>query len=197
MAPRDYAVNVLNTCNRWIGALVMVSNALASAWIFVMMFIVVADITMRFVFNSPIHGTTEIIQASIIVVLYLQIAHTLRSGRLTRSDALYNRVLMRRPALGQLLGLFFHAAGLVFMLAILWPGWPRWLNAFRAGDFEGIPGVFTFPRWPAYFVLFVGCTLMAVQFALLMIDNILALAGRPPLERLGVERTQSAADGAP
>jgi TRAP-type mannitol/chloroaromatic compound transport system permease small subunit len=188
-------VRFLSGFNRGFGAVAMASNALASAWIFVMMFIVVADIFMRYVFNAPIDGTIEIIQASIIAVLYLQLAYTLRSGRLTRSDAFYNRMLARHPKVGQVVGLVFHAAGLVFMLAVMWPAWPRWLNAYRAGDFEGVPAVFTFPRWPAFLVLFIGCALMAIQFALLMIDNILALAGKPPLEKLRSEHAPPTTEG--
>lgn len=181
----------LNSFNRWFGVIVVGANSLASFWIFVMMFIVVADIFMRFVFNAPIDGTTEVIQASIIIVLYLEIAYTLRSGRLIRSDAFYNWLSARSSLIGNVLGLLFHAAGAALMIAIMVPGWPRWLNAYRAGDYEGIPGVFTFPRWPAYFVLFIGCLLMAIQFALLMIDNVLALAGKAPLERLDFERAKS------
>jgi TRAP-type C4-dicarboxylate transport system permease small subunit len=188
-------VRFLNVFNRYFGMLVVASNALASAWIFVMMFIVVADIFMRFVFNAPIDGTTEIIQASIIAVLYLQLAFTLRSGRLTRSDAFYNRLMARRPRAGEALGLMFHAAGLAFMLAVIWPAWSRWLTAYRAGDFEGVPGVFTFPRWPAFFVLFVGCALMAIQFVLLMIDNLRGLAGKPPLDKMAAELPRSPVDG--
>lgn len=174
----------LNAFNRAFGALAIAANALGSAWIFVMMFIVMADIFMRYLFNAPINGTTEVIQASIIVVLYLQIAYTLRSGRLTRSDALYKRLLASRPVIAHLLGLFFHAAGAALMAAIMLPGWTRWLSAYRAGDYEGIIGVFTFPRWPAYLVLFIGCGLMAIQFALLFIDDVLALLGKPPLDKL-------------
>lgn len=184
-------MRLLDTVNRGFGGLVLAANALGSAWIVVVMFIVVADILLRYLFNAPLDGTTEIVQASIIAILYLQIAFTLRSGRLTRSDAFYARLMQRRPAAAHLLGLVFHLAGLLFMLAVIWPAWGRWVRAYEAGDFEGVPGVFTFPRWPAYFVLFLGCVLMAIQFALLMIDNLLCLAGRPPLRRLRAETPRS------
>jgi len=187
-------VRLLDSLNRGFGVVAVAANCLASFWIFVMMFIIVADIFMRFVFNAPFDGTTEVIQASIIVVLYLQIAYTARSGRLTRSDAFYNWLTGRHPKLGNALGLFFHAAGAALMVTIMWPGWSRWLNAYQAGDYEGIPGVFTFPRWPAYFVLWLGCGLMAIQFALLFIDNVLAIAGKRPLDRLQLEKPSHTAE---
>ncbi|MFN0304394.1 MAG: TRAP transporter small permease subunit [Burkholderiales bacterium] len=172
---------MINALYRAFGAIVLGSNCLASIWIFVMMFIIVTDIIMRFVFNAPIDGTTEVIQASIIVVLYLQIAYTLRSGRLTRSDAFYNWLSERHPRIGNALALFFNVAGAALMAGIMWPGWSRWLRAYDAGDFEGIPGVFTFPRWPAFLVLFIGCGLMGIQFLLLVLDNLRGIAGKPPL----------------
>ena len=68
------------------------------------------------------------------------------------------------------------------MLAIVIGGWPKWLQAYNAGHFVGNVGVFTFPEWPQRIMLVIGCTMMAVQFALIAVDHVRGMFGLPPLE---------------
>ena len=162
--------------------IVVIANAAASAWIFVMMALITTDIVLRFVFGAPISGVTEIVEISIVTILYLQITHTLKVGRMTRSDALYSSILRRYPPVGHIMGILFSAAGVGLMIAIIKGGWPKWLQAYHGDFFVGNTGVFTFPEWPQRFVLEVGCAMLAIQFALLALDNIRGLFGKPPLE---------------
>lgn len=161
---------------------VLVSNAVASGWIFVLMLLITTDIVLRFVFNSPLSGTTEIVEISIVTILYLQLAHTLKVGRITRSDALYGAILRKWPPIGNIMGILFHLAGVGLMVAIVYGGWPKWLQAYSGGHFIGNVGVFTFPEWPQRLVLVIGCTMLGIQFALAVVDNIRGMMGKPPLE---------------
>jgi TRAP-type mannitol/chloroaromatic compound transport system permease small subunit len=162
------------------------ANWLGSMWIFCMMLIVVFDVAMRFAY-SPVSGPKEIIEASIIIILYLQIAHTLKSGRITRSDAFYMRIVRSRPTVGHLLGAFFCLAGAGLMAAIMWEGWFKWIQSFEGGFYIGAVGVFAFPEWPVRLTLFVGCGLMGIQFLLMASDAIAAALGYPSGERDGEE----------
>tara|TARA_A100001037_G_scaffold305707_1_gene346927 strand:- start:4353 stop:4940 length:588 start_codon:yes stop_codon:yes gene_type:complete len=175
-------LGLLDVLRRIFDKIVLVSNAVASGWIFILMLLVTLDIVLRFVFNSPLSGVTEIVEISIVTILYLQLAHTLKVGRVTRSDALYGRILIKWPAMGNIMGILFHLAGVGLMLAIVIGGWPKWLQAFHGGHFVGNTGVFTFPEWPQRLALVVGCTMMGVQFFLSVVDNLRGLFGKPPLE---------------
>jgi TRAP-type mannitol/chloroaromatic compound transport system permease small subunit len=172
----------LDTLRRIFDWIVIVANAAASAWIFVMMALITTDIVLRFVFGAPISGVTEIVEISIVIIVYLQLTHTLKVGRMTRSDALYSSILRRFPAVGNIMGILFSAAGVGLMIAIIKGGWPKWIQAYEGNFFVGNTGVFTFPEWPQRFILVVGCAMLAIQFALLALDNIRALFGKPPLE---------------
>jgi len=172
----------LDTLRRTFDWIVIVANAAASAWIFVLMALIVTDIVLRFVFGAPISGVTEIVEISIVIIVYLQLTHTLKVGRMTRSDALYSTILRRYPAVGNIMGIIFSAAGVGLMIAIIKGGWPKWLQAYHGGHFIGNTGVFTFPEWPQRLILVIGCGMLAIQFALLALDNIRALFGKPPLE---------------
>jgi len=162
--------------------IVIIANAAASGWIFVLMALITTDIVLRFVFGAPISGVTEIVEISIVIIVYLQLTHTLKVGRMTRSDALYSTILRRYPAVGNIMGILFSAAGVGLMIAIIKGGWPKWIQAYEGGHFIGNTGVFTFPEWPQRLILVIGCGMLAIQFALLALDNIRALFGKPPLE---------------
>ncbi|WP_265519272.1 TRAP transporter small permease subunit [Nitratireductor luteus] len=136
-----------------------------------MMIIVVVDVAFRY-FNAPINGPTEIIQASIVVIVYLQIAHTLKEGRVTRSDAFFMGLRRRFPLVGSVTGALMHAAGAALMAVIAWLAWPKWLDAYDHGYFIGAHGVFTFPEWPIRFAIWFGCALLLVQFLIMAADEL-------------------------
>lgn len=161
--------------------IVVVANAAASGWIFVMMALITTDIFLRFVFSAPISGVTEIIEISIVVIVYLQLTHTLKVGRMTRSDALYSSILRRYPPVGHIMGIVFSAAGIGLMIAVIKGGWPKWIKAYKGDYFVGNTGVFTFPEWPQLLILVIGCTMLAIQFALMALDHFRGLLGKPPL----------------
>jgi TRAP-type mannitol/chloroaromatic compound transport system permease small subunit len=175
-------LRILDLLRHGFDQVVLVSNAVASGWIFVLMLLITTDIVLRFVFNSPLSGTTEIVEISIVTILYLQLAHTLKVGRVTRSDALYGAILRKWPPIGNIMGILFHLAGVGLMVAIVYGGWPKWLQAYNGGHFIGNVGVFTFPEWPQRLVLVIGCTMLGIQFALAVVDNIRGMMGKPPLE---------------
>lgn len=154
------------------GWLVRASNTLASLWILVLMALVVADVTLRFGFNAPLVGVNEIMEISIVAMLYLQIAQALRDNRHTRSAAFSERLARWSPFASRLLHAFFLLCGLALMVAILAGVWPRLLEAWRGGFTIGNHGVFIVPEWPLRAIIAYGCLLMAVQFAILFVSAL-------------------------
>tara|TARA_Y100001934_G_C12154475_1_gene678889 strand:- start:413 stop:940 length:528 start_codon:yes stop_codon:yes gene_type:complete len=172
-------MTILNWCDRILGSAVISTNAIAAIWLMLMMLAVVCDIIGRFVFNSPIAGTTEMVTLSVVAVLYLQLSYTLRSGAMTRSDALITRLIERRPRAGYLLNVIFYLAGVVLMYAIVRIAWPKWLDTYESGFYVGVVGVFTFPDWPRLLIVFIGCTLTGLQFLMLAARDIRKLIQLP------------------
>lgn len=171
----------LNAAHRSFGWLVQAMSGIASAWIFVIMLMIAVDIILRFIFGSPIAGVTEIVEISIVIILFLQMTNALRSGRITRSDALFSKILKRAPKIGHAMGAAFNLAGVYLMVVIIDFGWPKWVQAYEDDYFVGNAGVFTFPEWPQHLILVIGCTVMAIQFLLFAIDNFRGMAGKPAL----------------
>ena len=178
-------MRALTAFDRALGVLIVASNNIGSLLIFAMTFTVVADVIGRYLFNAPINGTAEMITIAVVAVLYFQLSYTLRSGRMTRSDAFFERLLAKRPKFGNAVGFLFHTAGACLAVAIMVGAWPKWLAAWREDFYVGVIGVFTFPEWPLLLIIFLGCGLTGLQFVLLAIGNLLSIGGTAPAVRGG------------
>lgn len=164
-------MRLLTSLDRLLGAVILASNCLGSAWIFVIMLAVVADVSGRFLLGAPISGVTELVTMSVVAILYLQLGYTLRSGSMTRSDAVIGRLIRRHPRIGHGLTIVFCCAGAGLMAAIMIGAWPKWLGALHSGYYVGIVGVFTFPDWPRLLIVFIGCALTGLQFLVLAAES--------------------------
>ena len=164
-----------NPVIRAFSALVAGLNSIGTAWIFVLMLIINVDVLSRYLFNAPIQGVAEIVELSIVGIVFLQISDAVRAGRLTRSDGLYLQILKRRPITGRVMGVVFDLAGSVFFIFILQGAVPRLIEAYERGYFAGNEGLFVVPVWPIRLILVIGCIVVAMQFALLAWRNVQAV----------------------
>jgi TRAP-type mannitol/chloroaromatic compound transport system permease small subunit len=178
-------MRILTALDRALGALIVLSNNLGSLLIVAMTIGVVADVTGRYIFNSPINGTHEMVTMAVVVILYLQLSYTLRSGRMTRSDAFYSRLLVKHPKTGNAVGFVFNVAGVCLAAAIMTGAWPKFVTAWKEDYYVGVIGVFTFPEWPLLLIIFLGCALLGLQFIMLAIANVLSLCGAAPRREAG------------
>ncbi len=165
----------MSSLDRLLSAVIFASNCLASVWIFIITLAIVADVTLRFAFNAPINGITELVTMSVVAVLYMQLAYTLRSGYMTRSDAVIKRLIAGRPRVGHALNGLFFSAGAALMAAIMLRAWPKWVTAYDADFYVGVVGVFTFPEWPRLLIVFIGCGLTGLQFLLLAATSAVSI----------------------
>ena len=67
-------------------------NSAGGALIFGLIIMINLDVFSRFFFNSPIDGVTELVELSIVAIVFLQLADAVRNGRLIRSEGLYNKL---------------------------------------------------------------------------------------------------------
>ncbi|HJO75150.1 MAG TPA: TRAP transporter small permease [Rhodospirillales bacterium] len=139
-------------------------NALGSIWIFFIMALVNADVIGRNLFLAPIDGVNEIIELSLVGIVFLQLGDATRHGRLTRSDGFFNFMLRRKPRIGRKMGVVFDLLGAFFMGLILWGATPLLIESWEGDFYEGQEGVFTAPVWPVNLVIVVGCFLTLLLF---------------------------------
>lgn len=171
-------MNETGGASRLFAWVVKVSNWIGSLWVCVLMALIVADVFMRTAFSAPIVGVNEIMEMSIVGMLYLQVTQALRDGRHTRSEAFFSTLERRWPAGATGMNAMFYAAGLALMLAILYAGVPKTLEAYHGGFTVGNQGVFIVPEWPVLLLILYGCLLMAVQFTSLFFKSVRRLLSR-------------------
>lgn len=170
-----------NVFERWVFGL----NGIGTLWIFLIMLLINADVLLRFLFNSPIDGVTEIVEVSIAGIVFLQLADAIRAGRLTRSDGLFNQIRAKRPKLGQMMSIFFDICGAAFFIAILFGAVPTFIEAYERNFFAGSEGIFTIPIWPIRLILCISCITVVGVFILRIVEQVKSLPSLPSTQSSG------------
>ncbi|HRD98544.1 MAG TPA: TRAP transporter small permease subunit [Rubrivivax sp.] len=142
-------------------------NALGTLWILALMVLMNVDVFGRNLLDMPVRGVTELVSLSIVGIVFLQLADTLRVGRFTRADVLLDRLKRERPAWSDALQALFHLVGFALMVVILLASWEPLVEAVVIREYVGAVGDFQAPVWPVRLVTLVGLTATALCFALL------------------------------
>lgn len=151
---------------RWWLSLISIMNSIGTAWVFVLLVIINLDIGGRAIFNHPIRGVPEIVSLSIVACVFLQLAHTLKVGRLTRSEILMNWLSRRYPNAQHLLNGIYHVVGAGLMILMFNASLPLFKKAWSLDVYVGAEGDFMAPVWPVKLIILIGCTAAAIQFLL-------------------------------
>ena len=155
---------------RVFASLVSGMNAAGSCWIVVLMLLINVEAIGRSAFNKPIIGVIEMIEISIIGIVFLQLADSLRRGVLTRSDGLFNQLMSKNKVAGYILALLTQAIGAMFMGLVIWGSVPYLIDAWKDNYYIGVEGMFTAPVWPIALITVVGVTVTMVQFLIMLAD---------------------------
>jgi TRAP-type mannitol/chloroaromatic compound transport system permease small subunit len=157
----------------WFGRVIGAMNALGTIWIIGLMVLINADIIGRGAFNAPIAGAPELVAFSIVGIVFLQLAHTLKSGSMTRSDVLLTVLERKAPRLRHLMLALFHLVGGLLMTLIAWKFWPSVAQAWSSPErhFMGNPGFFTIAQWPLFALMFAGIVAVAIQLLIMTVGH--------------------------
>jgi TRAP-type C4-dicarboxylate transport system permease small subunit len=171
---REAAARVLS---RAFTALLLGLNSIGTLWIFVLMVVINIDVIGRTLFTAPLPGVPELVKLSIVAIVFLQIGHTLASGRITRVDSVVAGLERKGPRLAAVLEGVYSLIGAAFFIVLLWACTPLFVRAWQRGDYAGIEGYVTYPYWPVYLILLIGSACAAVQYVLFAISHLSRAAG--------------------
>jgi len=148
---------VLQNLNAWI---VRVLLAAAAVIIFLLGFLVCADVIGRGFFNSPVKGTPEMVSMSIVIICFLLAGYSVQSGSMIYTDVLASRFGVRGRAFALLLS---SVLGILFFGLIVWGSFEPTLHAWVSGEYEG-EGALRVPALPARIVILFGAFLVVVSY---------------------------------
>lgn len=146
------------------GKAVGLLNGAGTLIILLLMGLITADVLGRNLFSAPIPGVVELTEAGIVMLVYLQVGHTLRVNRFMRSDGFFSFIQQKRPKLAAAMGFFFNLTGAILFLLICYAVRERFMDSWNGDYYIGILGVFTFPVWPIELSILIGSIVMVLQF---------------------------------
>lgn len=160
---------MIRTFDKIASGVAQAANAAGTLIIILMILMVNYEIVARGLFNQPFRGTYEVVQFSLVMIVFLQLPDVIRAGRLTRSDGLLGMITRRNRGAGRTLSRLIDGFSMTFMLIVAYAIWPEFLDMWETQDFFGVPGVFTAPWWPIKLAIFLSSCLCAIHFALRII----------------------------
>ncbi len=165
--------------SRIANALAIAANALGTLVVLALVVILNVDVIARGLFSAPLRGTYEMVQFSVVLIVFLQLADVVRVDRLTRSDGFLNLMHARRPGLTAGVRRIINAISAIFMGLIAYITFPEFLHMWDTQDYFGVPGLFTLPWWPVKLVIATGTALACLIFTL----KVITAQDRPQLIR--------------
>lgn len=157
----------------------MAANAIGTLVVLGLVMVVNFDVVARGVFNAPFLGAVEVVQFSMVLIVFLQLPDVVRANRLTRSDGFLVVISGRYPGLTSAMRRIIDTVSAIFMALIAVAMWPEFVEMWHTRDYFGVPGVFTAPWWPIKLTIFLSASLCTLIFAL----KVLSPTTRPELIR--------------
>lgn len=151
--------------------------ALGTLLIGVLMLIICADILARNLLGSSLPLVSELGALTLVMIVYLQLAATVRADRLPRTEILLVILRNNLPRVGLLLTAAFDLVGAVLVGLIAWSTLHILGKDYASFEFIGVPGIATLPTWPFRALILAGVTVAAVEFAVRAAAALRAAAG--------------------
>ena len=191
MTENGPAVRLASPVARFLGRIAMVSNALGTLTVLILVMVMNADVVARGLFNAPFRGVIKVVIFSMVLIVFLQLPDVVRVNRLVRSDGFLAVLGASQPRLAQFLTRVVDGIAFVFMGIIAYATWPELIETLeschyitapefgppftgnllvdlRAAtarcEYFGTPGVFTTPWWPARLAITASTALCSLLF---------------------------------
>lgn len=157
----------------------------------VIMFVVVADVTMRYVVHEPFGWSYDLIGKYLMVcVFFFALSDTLNHHSHIAIDIFAHALPRWFEHLSLLIG---YAVAVILMAMIAWQGWYRFDVAYTANNL--ISATVPWPTWPSYLLVAVGAAAMTLRCALRVVGHAASLATGRELADLPPPPELAATDG--
>ena len=146
--------------------------ALGTALIGVLMVIICADIVARNLMGSSLPLVSELGALLLVMIVCLQLAATVRSDRLARTDIFFGGFREGHRRAGALLSSVFNLVGAAVVGSIAYASLSILEKDYSSGEFIGVTGIATLPTWPFRTLIVLGMAVAALQFFIAAIADL-------------------------
>jgi TRAP-type C4-dicarboxylate transport system permease small subunit len=147
---------------------------LGTVMIGVLMIIICADIVFRNLFGSSLPLVSELGALLLVMIVYLQLAATIRADRLARTEIFTTPLQRRSPRFAHWLEAGFDLVGAAMIGLIAWSTINILEKDIAAGQFIGVNGIATVQTWPFRALILLGVAAAAIEFLGRAIGNLKA-----------------------
>jgi TRAP-type C4-dicarboxylate transport system permease small subunit len=154
------------------GALARINTVVVVACgllLFLFMFMVVSDVSGRYLFLRPVPGTQEVGESVLAFVIFLGWAAVLANRQHIRVLIMVDRLPLRWRAGLEMLAL---AVGLAMLAPIAYYSFSFAIDSYVMKE---VGFTYNVPRYPGKMAFFVGSTLFAIQFLIAFFSRLFAM----------------------
>ncbi len=145
--------------DQFISYIIIGGGYLAGGIIAIMSVMVVYEVIVRYVFNSPTSWSVELTNYSLPLMTFLGAAYCLYRQRHIQVVLVVDKLSGRARALMDAIA---SLIGLLFSLTLLWKGGQWVLDTYRVGEVSST--VLLFPQWIVRLFFPLGMLLLSFQF---------------------------------
>lgn len=149
-------------------------HKISAFWVVLLAVLILIDVCGRYLFNTPLVGTAEIIKNSVVAIAFLQLPLAIDRGRMLKTTLLLNYA---SPRVRRCLHVFCYLLGLLFFLAVAYSSWQPFIDAWRINEYEG-EGALRVPTYPVRFLLVLTCVFAALVYLRLIYREMRSEARR-------------------
>lgn len=140
-------------------------HLVSAFWTLGLALLIFLDVFGRSMLGSPIPGTKEIIQNSVVAITFLQLPLAIYTGSMLRTSILADAV---PPSIRRLLRTLTALLGVAFFFGVVLSTWQPLLDAWRIGEYEG-EGALRVPTWPVRGLVLVMSAFGAVAYLMMIV----------------------------
>ena len=145
-------------------------GALGTVLIGVLMGIICADVVARNVFGGSLPLVSEAGALTLVTMVYLQLATTIRHDRLARTDVVLSALKRRAPRAGRIVGAAFDLVTGAVLALLAWSTLGIVEKDWTRGEYIGVTGIATLPTWPFRALILLGIAVATVQCAVQVVS---------------------------
>ena len=132
-------------------------NSLSSLCLFLAMFLIGADVFMRYVFNAPVAGTLEITELVPVIVTYCAFTYTAQHKRHIRTTFLMVRLPKTKV---RILNFISNLLTLLFLLLLIWRTAVEAMDSWAIKEYS--QGLIAVPRYPVKILIPIALSVAVV-----------------------------------
>lgn len=136
-----------------------ICSYIAAGMLFIVMLMIVSDITGRYLFNKPLPSVVETAAAAMAFIVFLTFAYTEAMDRHIRVNVLVRH--FPKPVRG-LVEIFVYLVCITFFSLLFWDTWQHALQSWHVREY--MTATVPLPLYPSKFVVPIGTALLVFQF---------------------------------